>query len=456
MIDILILRSIKKPLACLISAGLLFCALPAAGAATQYQANIVINQAPVTIPEGDQPAIILKGRTYVPLRIISENLGTSVTWQPETKQVLITTSNGNSSNSPERGVQPAGIQIVVDGQPLEIAPDLGEAFISNNRTMVPFRVIGEALDCGISWEQSTRTVDIKTKPVAPQIPEQPPVVTPTQPEPQPEPEPSVVDRAVLQELVSYRTNLKLMNGDVINSADLLQMEQNITQEQMSRLKTYRDQLSKYSSTIKLPDGKVLNTADIFIMGPSVATADQMNAWLAGELPRVENKLKQQYNRELVPIPENLAELYLKIGEEYGIRGDLAFAQAAKETHYFQFTGDVQPWQNNYCGLYAIGSPLTGQEPLRGADANLVRFEEGVHGAIFASPEAGVEAHIQHLYAYAVKGELPSGKTLVDPRYILVSRGIAPNWLGLNARWAVPGTTYGQSIIQDYWKAILAK
>jgi len=40
--------------------------------------------------------------------------------------------------------------------------------------------------------------------------------------------------------------------------------------------------------------------------------------------------------------------------------------------------------------------------------------------------------------------------LVDPRYTLVSRGRAPTWQGLNARWAVPGTTYGQSIIHDYW------
>lgn len=434
---------------------LMLSTIPAVTAATtNYEAQIVINNVPVVIPSGDQPAILLNGRTYVPLRIISENLGTKVEWKAASKQVIITTSADASSQVPDRLGEPTDIQIIVDGEILNISPDLGAPFIMNNRAIVPFKVIGEALGCSISWDQSTRTVNIQTKsaapmkPVLPATPEKPVENTPQQ---------QVIDKALVQELASYKTNLKLINGNVINSADLLTMDPtSFSAAQIEKFKTYRDQLSKYSPTIKLPSGKIINTAELTIMGPSIATADQMNAWLQGELPRVAAKMQQQYNRELVPIPENLAELYIKIGKEYGIRGDLAFAQAAKETHYWQFTGDVQPWQNNYCGLYAIGSPLTGQEPLRDADPSLVRFEKGVHGAIFATPEAGVEAHIQHLYAYATKDSLPSGKVLVDPRYVLVSRGIAPTWLGLNARWAVPGTTYGQSIIQDYWKPILDK
>ncbi|MCX5779784.1 MAG: glucosaminidase domain-containing protein, partial [Firmicutes bacterium] len=140
-----------------------------------------------------------------------------------------------------------------------------------------------------------------------------------------------------------------------------------------------------------------------------------------------------------------------------IRGDIAFCQSVKETGYWQYTGEVKPWQNNYCGLSAIGSPMQGDESLNGADAQQVCFQAGVHGAIFVSPAAGVEAHIQHLYAYATKNPLPAGQILLDPRYSLVKRGIGPTWLGLNARWAVPGTTYGQSIIFDYWlKAVQSR
>lgn len=67
----------------------------------------------------------------------------------------------------------------------------------------------------------------------------------------------------------------------------------------------------------------------------------------------------------------------------------------------------------------------------------------------ASIEDGVTAHIQHLYAYATSLDLPQGEYLIDPRFNLVKRGIAPLWTDLNGRWAVPGTTYGQSILKIY-------
>ena len=75
---------------------------------------------------------------------------------------------------------------------------------------------------------------------------------------------------------------------------------------------------------------------------------------------------------------------------------------------------------------------------------------GTHGITFGTMADGVEAHIQHLYAYATKDPLPEGVELVDPRFKYVTRGIAPQWTGLNGRWAVPGNGYGESIIGDYW------
>ncbi|PHJ38133.1 copper amine oxidase [Desulforamulus profundi] len=439
----------RKSLLCLLCGGMLFFSPVTAGAAITHEAKIVINNAPVVIPGGDQPAIILNGRTYVPLRVISEHLGTQVQWLPETKQVVIATANNLTLTVPERPGKQKDVQIVIDGKALQVSPQLGQTFITAmNRTVVPFRVVGEALGCEVSWQQSSRTVEIKTKPATPE----PPVQQPADSTPQPSP----ADIALLQELAGYKTNLRLMDKTFINSEELLKMDPaSFSAEQRQLFKQYRDQLSKYDAKIKLPGGTVINTADVTIMGPSVATADQLRAWIAAETPRIRAKMEQKLKREFIPIPD-LAELYIKIGAEYGVRGDLAFAQAAKETHYWQFTGDVQPWQNNFCGLWATGSPCTGQESLNGADPTQVRFEPGVHGAIFVTPEAGVEAHIQHLYAYATKDPLPPGKVLVDPRYTMVRRGTAPTWQQLNARWAVPGTTYGQSIIHDYWKAALAK
>ena len=129
----------------------------------------------------------------------------------------------------------------------------------------------------------------------------------------------------------------------------------------------------------------------------------------------------------------LGEYYIELGEAYNIRGDVAFAQAIHETNYFRFTGIVKQNQNNYAGIGATGGE--------------------VRGATFATPEEGVLAHIQHLYAYANRKPLPTTYPKVDPRFDLVTRGIAPGWINLNGRWAVPGAQYGQLILKIYEKML---
>ncbi|MDK2822068.1 MAG: hypothetical protein PWP31_2033 [Clostridia bacterium] len=401
------------------------CNSPVQASSLNTNVNIIIDNKPVNIPTGDQEAFISKGRTYIPLRVISENLGFSVHWKPETKRVIITSEN-NDYIIPKRSGNIEKVEIVINGAILTIPPDYGQAFIINGRTVLPFRAISEALGCKVSWEQSTRTVLISSNKIEPLI------------------------DPLFEELASYQTNLRLLDKRVINSAELLNMKRSdFSNEQIEQFETFLELLNNYEKEITLPDGTVVNTADIPIQGESIATADQLKAWVESKIP----SLQQKYQEKFIPIP-NLAETYIRIGAEYGIRGDLAFCQAAKETGYWQFTGIVKPFQNNYCGLGATGVPSTGNESYNGADPSLVDFEPGVHGAIFASPEIGVEAHIQHLYAYACKDPLPPGKVLYDPRFNLVERGCAPTWQELNGRWAVPGLTYGQSIIQDYWLKVL--
>jgi len=138
-------------------------------------------------------------------------------------------------------------------------------------------------------------------------------------------------------------------------------------------------------------------------------------------------------KNINPDALELGIYYLTFGEHYGIRGDIAFAQAMHETDYLRFTGIVKPEQNNFCGLGATGP----DNP----------------GASFETPRDGVLAHLQHLYAYASTKPLPGKYPLVDPRFDLVARGSAPTWVGLNGKWAVPGTTYGQSILGMYERMI---
>lgn len=141
----------------------------------------------------------------------------------------------------------------------------------------------------------------------------------------------------------------------------------------------------------------------------------------------------QFVKKINPDAIELGIYYLTFGEYYGIRGDVAFAQAMHETDYLRFTGVVKPEQNNFCGLGATGP----DNP----------------GASFETPRDGVLAHLQHLYAYASTKPLPDGYPLLDPRFDLVTRGSATTWVGLNGKWAVPGTNYGQSILGLYERMI---
>ncbi|PAE26322.1 N-acetylmuramoyl-L-alanine amidase [Bacillus sp. 7894-2] len=137
----------------------------------------------------------------------------------------------------------------------------------------------------------------------------------------------------------------------------------------------------------------------------------------------------QYAKQTNPNAPNLGSFYSAFGEYYGIRGDVAFAQAMHETNFLRFTGDVKPGKNNFAGLGATGN--------------------GASGASFPTQEEGVLAHLQHLYAYASTQPLPSKYTVVDPRFSLVKRGSAKLWKELNGKWAVPGTNYAESIMNIY-------
>ncbi|HHV44006.1 MAG TPA: hypothetical protein GXX57_05005 [Firmicutes bacterium] len=183
-----------------------------------------------------------------------------------------------------------------------------------------------------------------------------------------------------------------------------------------------------------------------IVGEAVATREQARAWLDHRAPGW----------------GWLADLYYDIAPEYGIRPDVALAQAVKETGAFRFDGIVQAWQNNFCGLGATGTPSDGNTPLNGADPTQVRFQAGICGAIFTSAAAGVEAHIQHLYAYATTKALPVDKVLLSPRFVYVKRGTAPFVEYLGARenpsgsgWAYPGHTYGATLVWNYIEDLIS-
>ncbi len=166
-------------------------------------------------------------------------------------------------------------------------------------------------------------------------------------------------------------------------------------------------------------------------------------------------INQYYNRVL--------DAYYDIAPQYGIKPEVALAQAFHETGYMKFGGLVTIDDFNFAGIYATGSPITAAEAanLRGADPNKVELIVGDMAARFKSIEYGVEGHIHHLLAYATN-IIPvdtnndgiqeiNGTTLASPRFNIVpisKRNTGPILPGLNSQWAVPGYTYGQMIMNQ--------
>ena len=133
----------------------------------------------------------------------------------------------------------------------------------------------------------------------------------------------------------------------------------------------------------------------------------------------------------------LVQIYYEEAGREGIRADVALCQALKETGFFAYGGDVNPKQNNYCGLGATGN----KEP----------------GAVFETPRMGARAHVQHLLAYTSVRK--PNIEVVDPRYELIKKfrpqifGKIKTWTGLNGVWAVPGNRYGHEILQLWQQAL---
>lgn len=353
---------------------------------------LVINNQPYVFQDNQPQLEVINERTYVPLRVISEALGHQVTWIAEENQIAIQRKNTPAGDTLSKNSSDA-LEILIDGKVLTIPSELGAPYVKDGGyTMLPLRAVSDALDCTVIWEPGLVVVEEIPKVVPPPV-----VVAP----------PTVVTNPGISTIPGQEFITNPMHT-------------------------------------------------LTIMGPSLRSQAQIENFLEAKTPDIKLMLAKNYpGRAFIPFPDNIVGLYLDLGKKYNIRGDLAFAQALKETGYFQFYGSVQSFQNNYCGLGATGLELTGDEPLNGVDPLRAFYIPSFHGLSFATPADGVEAHLQHLYAYACNDPLPVGLELVDPRFQYLKRGVAPRWIDLNGRWAIPGDGYGQSVIDDYWSLISA-
>ena len=118
----------------------------------------------------------------------------------------------------------------------------------------------------------------------------------------------------------------------------------------------------------------------------------------------------------------------------GVRAEVLFCQAMKETGWLQFGGIVKVEQYNFGGL--------GATDVNGA----------ANSAWFKDVRTGLRAQVQHLKAYGSNEELK--QQCVDPRFNLVKRNSAPyvQWLGQKENpngygWAT-AANYGYDIVDS--------
>ena len=165
-----------------------------------------------------------------------------------------------------------------------------------------------------------------------------------------------------------------------------------------------------------------------IMGPTTVTIGQMiNYYQANQA------YPAFYANTDAPNIYVFCMMYMEECNAEGVRAEVAFAQAMKETGFLRYKGDVHIEQFNFAGLGATGG--------------------GNPGNSFPTVRMGIRAQVQHLKAYATSE--PLNQEVVDPRYSLVNKGSAPyvEWLGKHENptgigWAT-AWGYGNSIVNDY-------
>ncbi len=129
---------------------------------------------------------------------------------------------------------------------------------------------------------------------------------------------------------------------------------------------------------------------------------------------------------------NIADIYWQYGELTGIRPDILYAQAAKETGYGKYGGAVLPEQNNWAGIKK-----------KGATGDATEDHES-----FETPEDGVRGHFNHISAYI--GLEPVGEP--HDRYYSVKSlawaGTVKSLEELGGKWC-PDLYYGYSILHNF-------
>ncbi len=171
-----------------------------------------------------------------------------------------------------------------------------------------------------------------------------------------------------------------------------------------------------------------NTKDLYVIeGDSSVTVEQMIKYYnASGCTYPSTALAKGGAADI----NSFSKIILEEANAEGIKAEVVFTQAMKETGWLKFGGDVKIEQFNFAGLGATGG--------------------GEKGNSFKDIRTGIRAQVQHLKAYASDKAL--NNTCVDERFKYVERKSAlyVEWLGIpdnptGAGWAA-SKNYGKDLV----------
>ncbi len=102
-------------------------------------------------PGYDTAPALINGTAYLPVRFLTEAIGGTIRWEPNTQTVTVNTAHVTMEMSI------GDTTAVVDGEEQQL---LGAPYIANGRTMLPFRFIGEALGFDVSWNSTSGEIGL--------------------------------------------------------------------------------------------------------------------------------------------------------------------------------------------------------------------------------------------------------------------------------------------------------
>lgn len=218
----------------------------------------------------------------------------------------------------------------------------------------------------------------------------------------------------------------------VNADGTYQIGADVRNHQNNVGKYYADAYITDKNGIRIYAGGVtcsmINVTNILhlLMGSSVVTVKQMVQYFNSSA----SYPVYYANTEAATI-EAFCQIYLEECKAEGVKAEVAFCQAMKETGFLKFGGNVNITQYNFAGIGSTG--------------------DGIAGESYADIRTGIRAQVQHLKAYGCEDSL--NQACVDNRFKYVTRNSAPyvEWLGVQENpygkgWAT-AEKYGYDIVK---------